>query len=385
MTVDILVGTQWGDEGKGRITDLLAPDYDYVARFNGGDNAGHTVTVDGEIFKLHLIPSGILHDNVVCVLGNGVVINPNTLMAEIVELASRGIIISGNKLRISDKAHLITQDHIDIDIAFNGALGTTNRGIGPAYTDKASRSGKQAASMQKEFWEYVTDTSLELNLALRHGKSILAEGAQGTLLDIDHGTYPYVSSSNSTAGGAITGLGIGPKNVDKVIGVAKSFTTRVGTGAFPTELTTHDDISKAVHLSGNGSNPWDEFGTTTGRPRRIGWLDLVILRYATVINSLTELCLTKLDVLSGLEEIPICVKYTIVNREIDYMLTEALDECTPIYHVMPGWDEDITGIRKMEDLPVNARKYVEFISKDLHIPITLISVGPDRHQVIRSN
>jgi adenylosuccinate synthase len=427
MALDIIVGAQWGDEGKGRITDLLAANVDYVARFSGGDNAGHTVTIGEEIFKLHLMPSGIIHQSVICIIGNGVVINPAVLLREIKQLEERGISVTPDRLKISTAAHLITPAHIALDKAneaFRGdeAIGTTQRGIGPAYSDKTNRQGLRAgllaepenladaihdhiaaknkrlkdkygadpldateiaaqyADYAKWIAPYLANTSLLVNEALEDGRSVLAEGAQGTLLDLDHGTYPFVTSSWPTSGGALIGLGVGPKVVGRVIGVAKAFTTRVGSGPFPCEL---DGLS-AARLRGTGENPWDEYGTTTGRPRRVGWLDLVILKYAGRINGLTEIALTKLDILSGMETLPICVAYDMEGQTIDHF-PNSLDKlalCKPVYEILPGWQEDITGARSLADLPRNACRYIEFVSDFLKLPVSIVSVGPKRSQTI---
>jgi adenylosuccinate synthase len=429
MPLDIVLGTQWGDEGKGHITDLLASGADYVARFSGGDNAGHTVAVGREIFKLHLIPSGIIQKPVICVLGNGVVINPAVLLREINELEARNIKVDPERLKVSQNAHLITPLHIALDAAKEGALGgeaigTTGRGIGPAYTDKATRSGLRAGLMAspetlsdaihdhisdgnrllveilgmepldanniaiqyldyaRRLAPYLADTSRLLNNALTQGRRVLAEGAQGTLLDLDHGTYPFVTSSWPTAGGALTGLGIGPKAVRHIVGVAKAFTSRVGSGPFPCEL----EGDEALRLRGTGDQPWDEYGTTTGRPRRVGWLDTVILRYSAVINSLTHLALTKLDILTGLPKIPVCVAYEFEGERTTHFPTdlETLSRCRPVYEYMNGWEEDISYARTLSDLPENARRYVDFVSEIVGIPIHLISIGPGREQVIKS-
>jgi len=349
MPVTIVIGAQWGDEGKGGTVDSLASKTDIVARFSGGDNAGHTVNVGDEVFKLHLIPSGILHENVVCVMGNGMVINPINLLAEIDRLAAMGVDITPESLYISTRAHIITPAHIALDAASEKArgdesIGTTLRGIGPAYLDKVGRRGIRAGEMYsiENFAEnlenalknankslelqnadtvnvaesvqsyvdaadrlrpFLQDTTYFINRQLKAGAKVLCEGAQGTLLDVDHGSYPFVTSSSPSSGGTLTGLGFGPTHVEKVIGVAKSFSTRVGGGPMPTEL--NDEI--ASHLRGTGENFWDEFGTTTGRARRCGWLDAVMLRYSADINGFTELVLTKLDILSGLDELKIAV------------------------------------------------------------------------------
>ncbi len=427
MPLNIIVGCQWGDEGKGHITDLLAAEADVVARFSGGDNAGHTVAIGDETYKLHLIPSGIIHENVVCLVGNGTVLNPAVFLREMDALADRGVDVGPQRLKISDKAHLITPSHIAIDKAQeinrgSDAIGTTQRGIGPAYTDKARRTGLRAGQMSNKtelanainehiaqhnqtlvsiygadaldsaeiadrFIEYadrlapyLVNGDLLLDEALQAGHSVLAEGAQATLLDIDHGTYPFVTSSSPTAGGALTGLGVGPKQVDRIVGVAKAFTSRVGSGPFPTEL----DGDAATRLRGTGGNPWDEYGTTTGRPRRVGWLDLVILYHARRINSLTDLVVTKLDILSGLKEIPVCVAYDLQGQRIEHIPSDlqTLARCQPIYEVLPGWEKDIMGARQLSDLPVSARQYVDFIANKTGVPVSHISVGPGREQFI---
>lgn len=429
MPLNIIVGTQWGDEGKGHITDLLAASSDVVARFSGGDNAGHTVTIGQDIFQLHLIPSGIIQEDTFCILGNGVVINPSVLIHEMGSLAEKGIDITPDRMVISERAHLITPAHVALDKANELSrgdefIGTTQRGIGPAYTDKAMRIGiragllkepealadaVQASVRQKnveltnlyhaesldgdtiaaEYARYgkilapfVFDTSLLLEESLNQGKSVLAEGAQGTLLDLDHGTYPFVTSSWPTSGGALIGLGVGPKHVDRVVGVAKAFTSRVGSGPFPSELAG----DAATRLRGTGEMPWDEYGTTTGRPRRVGWLDTVILQYANRINSLTELALTKLDILSGLNELPVCVSYDLDGEELRHFPADLalLSNCKPNYKLLPGWKKDITGARKMADLPKAARHYIDLVSEQIGIPVSLVSVGPGREQIIQA-
>ncbi len=427
MPLTIIIGAQWGDEGKGHITDRLAQGAAVVARYSGGDNAGHTVTIGHEVFKLHLIPSGIIHPGVVCLIGNGAVVNPAVLLREMDALAARGIDIGPSRLRLSGGAHLITPGHIALDRAHErergrGAIGTTLRGIGPAYADKARRVGLRAellanpaalattlaghitatndllarvygeepldaaailadyAALAVRLAPHLVDGPALLDETLARGQTVLAEGAQGTLLDLDHGTYPFVTSSSPTAGGAITGLGVGPRAVDRVIGVAKAFTTRVGGGPFPTEL----DGDLAARLRGTGENPWDEFGTTTGRPRRVGWLDLPILRHARRVNSLSDLVLTKLDILSGLAEIPVAVAYDLDGRRRADFPTDlsVLAHCRPIYETLPGWREDITGARRPADLPANARRYVDFIAAAAGVPVSYVSVGPGREQFI---
>ena len=428
MPLDIIIGAQWGDEGKGRVTDLLAAQADIVARYSGGDNAGHTLTIDGEIFKLHLIPSGIIHEGVTCLIGSGVVINPAVFLRELDTLAARGVDVSPERLKISHNAHLITPAHVALDKALEqqrgeGAIGTTQRGIGPAYTDKTSRGGIRAGSLADaedlgdliqahigvknevltkiygaepldasivaaQFTEharriapYLVNGPAFLDAALRNGRSVLAEGAQGTLLDLDHGTYPFVTSSSPTAGGALIGLGVGPKVVGSIVGVTKAFTSRVGSGPFVTELSGET----AVRLRGTGDKPWDEFGTTTGRPRRVGWLDLVMLDHAHRVNSFTELVITKLDILSGIEQLPICVAYELNGKRLDGLPSDlkTLALCQPIYETLPGWEEDIMQIKQWADLPTNAQNYVRYIIETTGIPISYVSIGPNRDQVIQ--
>jgi adenylosuccinate synthase len=427
MPLQIIVGTQWGDEGKGRIVDWFAGRADVNARFNGGDNAGHTVTVGARIFKLHLIPSGIIHPGMVAMLGNGMVINPNSLFDEMDRLAGLGIQISPQRLRISHAAHLITPAHQALDKALESArgkdsIGTTGRGIGPAYTDKATRRGLRVADMLAadfcervgehvaetnqllglygapaldpaavcaQFREYaerlkpfIADTSLELDAALQAGKTILVEAAQGTLLDLDFGTYPFVTSSSTTAPGALTGLGLGlgAARQARVIGVAKAFQTRVGAGPFPSELSGE----MATRLRGSGSNPWDEFGTTTGRARRVGWLDGVLLRYAVRINGIDELTVTKLDVLSGMESLRLCTAYRRNGSPVTDLPfgPSDLSPYEPVYEELDGWQEQVGTIRKWSDLPAAARVYLERIESLAGIPIRLVSVGPEREQVV---
>jgi len=428
MPLKILVGTQWGDEGKGRIVDLLSAQSDIVARFNGGDNAGHTVTVTEHTFKLHLIPSGIIHPHTLGILGNGLVINPKSLISEMEMLRDSGVQVTPQRLKISYAAHLITPGHITLDRAREAALGkgqigTTGRGIGPAYTDKVSRKGlrlidmldpagfeaKLQQHMQKvnfdlSFYfqiapmavepiikdylgyaevlrDYIVDTGALLDEALAEGKSVLAEGAQGMLLDVDHGSYPFVTSSNVTATGVFNGLGIGICPVDQVIGATKAFQSRVGAGPFPTEL----DGDMATRLRGTGAKPWDEFGTTTGRPRRVGWLDGVLLRYARRINGLTRLVLTKLDVLSGLPEIKVCTAYQDKAGNLHKTPPtgiSGLEAFTPVFETVPGWQEDLTGVRNWEDLPKNAQEYIRFVEQVSGVKVMLASVGPERSQVV---
>ncbi|MBC7249316.1 MAG: adenylosuccinate synthase [Anaerolineae bacterium] len=423
MPAIAVIGAQWGDEGKGKITDMLAAESDVVARYGGGDNAGHTVVVGNDTFKLHLVPSGILYPRVVCVLGGGMVVNPRRLLQEMDELAARGVDVSARRLLLSNRAHLILPYHIALDGAAErsrgqSALGTTKRGIGPAYADKAARSGIRAGEMldpaafaervraavltknelltrvygqeplspeeiAAEYREYalrlrshLADTSAFLVEALREGKQLLCEGAQGTLLDLDHGTYPYVTSSYPTVGGALIGLGLGPQHLTRILGVTKAYQTRVGAGPFPTEL--HDDTGD--HLVEVGH----EYGTTTGRRRRTGWLDAVALRYAVQVNGLSELALTKLDVLTGLNPLRIAVAYMCDGETWDHFPADvrALARCQPVYEELPGWEEDISGARTFEELPQEARDYVTRIEELAGVPATLISVGPEREQTI---
>jgi adenylosuccinate synthase len=435
MPINIIIGAQWGDEGKGRITDLLSKEAQVVARYSGGDNAGHTVTVAGpdgasQIFKLHLLPSGVVQPGSAGVLGNGMVINPQRLLAEMEQLSQLGLDVSAERIKISAGAHLITPAHLALDQAdeiaragAGGKIGTTGRGIGPAYTDKIARRGLRAELLldpprlsravaehtrqtnltlekvhglapldpeataetylgyARRLAPYITDTSLYLYRRLKENATVLAEGAQGTLLDIDHGTYPFVTSSSPCTGGVFTGLGIGPQFVGRVIGVAKAFQTRVGEGPFPTEAFG----AEAERLRGTGANPWDEFGTTTGRPRRCGWLDLVLLRYAIRVNGLTELALTKLDVLSGLERVRLCVAYIRADgqRCDDLPLGPAdLSPFSPVYEDLPGWMEDLGRARRLADLPAAARNYLQRIETLTGVRISLISVGPEREQIV---
>jgi adenylosuccinate synthase len=426
MTATILVGAQWGDEGKGRVADWLAAESDVVARYAGGDNAGHTVVVGEKVYKLHLIPSGILHEQVVCVLGNGMVVNPVNLVREMDELERAGVAVTPERLVISTRAHIITPAHIALDAASEkargkDAIGTTLRGIGPAYLDKTGRKGLRAGDMVdvETFAEqlvqrieaanaviaeqgmeplepqqaaeaylqaahrlrpFLRDTSIYLNERLQQGATVLCEGAQGTMLDVDHGDYPFVTSSSPTSGGALIGLGIGPGWVNRVVGVAKCFSTRVGSGPMPTEL----EGELGDRLRGTGANFWDEFGTTTGRPRRCGWFDGPVVRYAALVNGFTEMVITKLDVLSGFETLNLCVGYTVDGRELatpPETLAE-LNRAQPIYETLPGWSEDISGVRRWADLPANARAYLARIETLLGVPVKTVSVGPERDQLV---
>jgi len=429
MSAIIVVGTQWGDEGKGRVVDALARSAKIIARFNGGDNAGHTVICKGLTLKLHLMPSGILYQDATCLIGAGVVVNPELLTAEMDELIELGVDVGTSHLKLSAAAHIILPTHRALDGAREeargqSAIGTTRRGIGPAYADKADRVNLRAGDMArpeqfatqvaegvrahnrhldkrygaptlspediaarycacaKRLAPHLADGSALVGEALEAGETVLCEGAQGLLLDLDHGTYPYVTSSSTTAGGALVGLGFGPRHVSRVVGVAKSFTTRVGAGPFPTELS--GEIGD--QLRGTGENQWDEYGTTTGRPRRCGWLDAVILRYAARVNGLDELALTKLDILSGLERIKIAVAYERNGERTEHFPVEfgleELAQWKPIYEDLPGWSEDITEVRRREDLPPAAQNYVARVEEWVGVPITLISVGPERSQKI---
>lgn len=419
MSSVVVVGTQWGDEGKGKITDFLSENAEVIARYQGGDNAGHTIKFDGVTYKLHLIPSGIFYKEKISVIGNGVVVNPKSLVKELSYLKEHGV--STDNLRISDRAHVILPYHIKLDQLQEDAkgenkIGTTIKGIGPAYMDKAARVGIRVADLLdkeifaerlrinledknkqfvkmydseplnfeeifEEYYEYgqqikqyVTDTSVILNDALDAGKRVLFEGAQGVMLDIDQGTYPFVTSSNPVAGGVTIGSGVGPSKINKVVGVCKAYTSRVGDGPFPTELfdETGDRIREIGH----------EYGTTTGRPRRVGWFDSVVMRHSKRVSGITNLSLNCLDVLSGLDTVKICVAYEL-NGEKIYHYPASLKElsaCTPIYEELPGWQEDITGCQTIEELPENARKYLHRISELVGVRISTFSVGPDRSQ-----
>jgi len=419
MSVRIIVGAQWGDEGKGKIVDMLAAESDVVARYQGGANAGHTLVVDGRKYVLHLIPAGILHPGVVCVIGNGVVIDPVALMEEIALLESFGISMEG-RLKISHKAHLIMPYHKLLDALQekDQNVGTTGRGIGPAYADKYNRSGIRIVDLldrstlaeklrrsieQKNDWfrkvydapeldldravaeyidfdrtidGYVTDTAEYLNDAWRSGKRLLLEGAQGALLDIDHGTYPFVTSSSPTSGGACTGLGLPPTAITGVIGVTKAYATRVGAGPFPTELL--DETGQSLRREGA------EFGATTGRPRRCGWLDLVALRYAAMINGITDIVLTKLDVLNAFDEIRTCVGYELDGRPLRHFPSDCaqLEKLTPVYETHPGWKGPLAGCSTWDDLPLQAKEYVGFIERFVNAPVSSIGIGPGREEVI---
>ena len=417
MPTTVVIGAQWGDEGKGKITDHLSEQADMVVRYQGGNNAGHTIVVDDEKFVLTLIPSGVLYPTVTPVIGNGCVIDPAVLLAEMDTLAERGI--DPSRVQLSSNAHLIMPYHRKLDAVMERFLGrqqigTTKRGIGPAYMDKFSRHGirvqdlfdpkifeekLQAALKDKNrvltkvynqlpmdpepiadeylvmadrLYPHVTDTSLSIWEAIRDGRSVLFEGAQGTLLDIDHGTYPFVTSSNPTAGGAATGSGIGPRAIDSVVGVVKAYISRVGSGPFPTELE-NDIGEKMVEIGG-------EFGTVTGRRRRCGWLDGVALRYAVRVNSMSEIALTKLDVLSNFETLRVAVAYDSLDQRYTEFPRQqrVLYNCRPVYEELPGWNSDISEVREYADLPAAARRYVEYVEELAGVPITTVSIGPSR-------
>ncbi|HEX6501342.1 MAG TPA: adenylosuccinate synthase [Micromonosporaceae bacterium] len=422
MPAIVLVGAQWGDEGKGKVTDVLGARVDYVVRYQGGNNAGHTVvTPDGEKYALHLLPSGVLTPGCTPVIGNGVVVDPKVLISELDGLTGRGVDVS--RLLISADAHLIMPHHRALDKVVerylgSSRIGTTGRGIGPAYGDKVARMGIRvqdlldpgilrqklelvlreknqvlvkvynrkaidAAAVVEEYLyyaerlrPYIADTRLVLGKALEEGRTVLLEGAQATLLDVDHGTYPFVTSSNPTAGGACVGSGVPPTRITRVIGVAKAYTTRVGSGPFPTEL--FDD--NGAHLRKVGA----EYGTTTGRERRCGWFDAVVARYAVRVNGVTDLVVTKLDVLSGLEKVPICVGYEVDGERLSEMpMTQtAFHHATPVYEELDGWWEDITKARRFEDLPANAQRYIERIEELSGTRVSVVGVGPGRDENI---
>lgn len=421
MAAVVLIGAQWGDEGKGKITDFLAEKADMVVRYQGGNNAGHTVVADGKEFKLHLIPSGILYSDKTCVIGNGLVVDPAVLLEELSYLKERGVktgtlLISGNAQVIMPYHRIL--DGLEEDARGENKIGTTKRGIGPCYMDKTARIGIRISDLldPEEFAQklkrnlqeknnlltkiynasplefqpiydeylrygeqllsFVTDSSLIIDQTVQMGQKVLFEGAQGTLLDLDHGTYPYVTSSHPIAGGACVGAGVGPSRINKVVGVVKAYTTRVGEGPFPTELL--DEIGEKIRETGH------EFGTTTGRARRCGWFDAVIARYAVRVSGISDFAVTKLDVLTGLDKVKICVGYR-VNGEILYEFPQsqkAFKQCQPVYEEVPGWQEDITNIRRFEDLPENARNYIRRIEELTEVPATLVAVGPGREQTI---
>ncbi len=420
MSVSVLVGSQWGDEGKGKIVDILSDRFDIVARYQGGANAGHTIQIGDKQYILHLIPSGILREDVKCVIGNGVVIDPKALLEEIDFLRKNNFDIEG-RLFISHNAHLIMPYHKLLDsISESGSqkIGTTGRGIGPCYYDKYARKGikivdllnrdelekkirqnleeknnllkkvynhdeldveaiiKEYTAFDEEIDQYITDVAALLNNAITDNKNILMEGAQGALLDVDHGTYPYVTSSNPTSGGACIGTGVPPTAISSVIGIVKAYTTRVGLGPFPTELT--DETGENIRKWGA------EFGATTGRPRRCGWFDAFLVKYSTMINGIQDAAITKLDVLSGLKELKVCVAYEINGQKLKYFPTSVsrLDSVTPVYETLPGWDQDISGITEYDDLPSETKSYLDFVSKECGFKNSIVSVGPRRKETI---
>mgnify|MGYP001816851319 FL=1 len=420
MPASVIVGLQWGDEGKGKAVDLLSETVDMVVRFQGGDNAGHTVIVGDEVFKLHLVPSGVLHGHITPVIGNGVVVNPRTLISEMDMLAQRAIDTS--RIRVSRAAHVIMPYHIALDGAAEAHLsgneiGTTRRGIGPTYADRAWRAGvrmedlldpaalrrrlsmvlpernailhqsygqpgfdidellEEAATWAQRLRPHIVDTTNLVQDALAEGRHVILEGAQGTLLDLDHGTYPFVTSSNPIAGGACTGGGVGPLQIDHVLGIIKAYSTRVGSGPFPTELD--DDAGRYLLEKGH------EFGTTTGRQRRCGWLDAVPLRYSVAVNSVSDLMVNKLDILSGLQELRIATSYEVDGTEARWPLPIVdLERARPVYEVFRGWDEDISGARSLDDLPANAIAFIDAIERAAGAPVAIVSVGPERSQTI---
>ncbi|WP_042352948.1 adenylosuccinate synthase [Bacillus massiliigorillae] len=419
MSSVVVVGTQWGDEGKGKITDFLSEHAEVVARYQGGNNAGHTIKFNGETYKLHLIPSGIFNSEKICVIGNGMVVDPKALLTELKYLHDRGI--TTDNLRISNRAHVILPYHLKLDEVEedrkgDNKIGTTKKGIGPAYMDKAARMGirmadlldrevfeeklahnlKEKNRLLEKFYEvegfkledildeyyeygqqiqhYVCDTAVVLNDALDEGRRVLFEGAQGVMLDIDQGTYPFVTSSNPVAGGVTIGSGVGPTKINHVVGVCKAYTSRVGDGPFPTEL--FDEVGHQIREVGR------EYGTTTGRPRRVGWFDSVVVRHARRVSGITDLSLNSIDVLTGLETVKICVAYRYGDQVIEEYPANLriLSKCEPIYEELPGWTEDITGVKTLGELPANARHYIERVSQLTGIPLTTFSVGPDRNQ-----
>ncbi len=420
MSVDVLLGLQWGDEGKGKIVDVLTPEYKVVARFQGGPNAGHTLEFEGIKHVLHTIPSGIFRKGITNIVGNGVVIDPVTLKKEIDALKKLNVDINAS-LYISRKAHLIIPTHRLLDAASESnkgteKIGSTLRGIGPTYMDKTGRNGLRVGDIEspdfKNRYEKLKNKHLQLlsqmdfsqdlteseasffegielmrtlnfvdsehfiNQAIQNNQPILAEGAQGSLLDIDFGSYPFVTSSNTITAGACTGLGIAPRHIGKVYGIFKAYCTRVGSGPFPTELL--EETGEAIRKAGN------EFGSTTGRPRRCGWLDLPALKYAIMINGVTDLIMTKPDVLSGFKTIKVCTHYEIRGKKIDYMPFDIVNETViPVFIDLPGWQQDLTGIATEKEFPTELSKYIDYLEKELNVPVSIISVGPDRKQTIR--
>jgi len=420
MSVDVLLGLQWGDEGKGKIVDVLTPEYNVVARFQGGPNAGHTLEFEGIKHVLHTIPSGIFRKGITNIVGNGVVIDPVTLKKEIDALKKMNVDINAS-LFISRKAHIIIPTHRLLDAASEShkgkeKIGSTLRGIGPTYMDKTGRNGlrvgdiespdfnnryeklknkhlqildqmnhdKDLSELEGPFFEGIelmrtlnfVDSEHVINQSILQNKTILAEGAQGSLLDIDFGSYPFVTSSNTITAGACTGLGVAPKHIGKVFGIFKAYCTRVGSGPFPTEL--NDETGEALRKAGN------EFGATTGRPRRCGWLDLPALKYAIMINGVTDLIMTKPDVLSGFSSIKVCTHYIVNGKKMDYMPFDIVNETAePVYIDLPGWQKDLTGIVNEKDFPAELSQYIIYLEKELNVPVSIVSVGPDRKQTIR--
>ncbi len=419
----VVVGTQWGDEGKGKVVDLLTAKADMVVRFQGGANAGHTLVVEGKQFIFHIIPSGILYDGKKCFIGNGLVVDPEVLLEEIESLGKSGITVDSKRLSLSDKVHIIMPYHKAIDMAKEaakgeGKIGTTGRGIGPCYEDKVARTGIRAVdftdvevleekiranlkeknlvltklldaeplevepilekylSLAETLTPYIKDVSIELDQALKGGGKILFEGAQGTHLDIDHGTYPFVTSSNPVAGNACAGAGVGPNQLHHILGIVKAYTTRVGAGPFATEL--EDETGDYIQKQGN------EFGATTGRRRRCGWLDLVVVKDSARLNGLSSLAVTKLDVLTGLKQLKICIGYEIDGEQVESRPAsmKKMAKCKPVYKEMPGWDEDITQTRQVDQLPANALAYIKTIEEITGVPVSIISVGPGREETI---
>ncbi|WP_425059397.1 Adenylosuccinate synthetase [Sporomusa carbonis] len=421
MSSVVVIGTQWGDEGKGKIVDFLAEKADVVVRYQGGNNAGHTVVVDGTEFKLHLLPSGILYSGKTCVVGNGVVVDPAVMLKELKGMQDKGIDTSG--LKVSNRAHVIMPyhrllDEVEEESRGDRKIGTTKRGIGPCYMDKNSRAGIRMVDLmdeeefcsklefnleaknhllkavygvegfdyeqvKQEYLEYarqlkpyVTDTAAVLHDAIKTGKKVLFEGAQATLLDLDHGTYPYVTSSHPIAGGACIGAGVGPTQINKVVGVVKAYTTRVGEGPFPTEL--HDEVGQTIRERGH------EYGTTTGRPRRCGWLDACVVRYAGYVSGIDYMAITRLDILDGLKTLKICTGYKYKGQLLNEFPAslKVLAQVEPVYEELPGWDEPTSSVRRYEDLPVNARRYIERLREVSGIAVGIVSVGPGRDQTI---
>jgi len=419
MKVDVLLGLQWGDEGKGKVVDVLTPKYDIIARFQGGPNAGHTLEFDGIKHVLHTIPSGIFHDGVSNVVGNGVVIDPVVLKKEVDALVEMGVDVN-KKMFVSKKAHLILPTHRLIDAASEQAkgkekIGSTLKGIGPTYMDKTGRNGLRVGdlflpnfqeryhklvekhkeilrhhdfdydlpSLEKEFYKgvdllkslTVIDSEHYINDAIKNGKTVLAEGAQGALLDVDFGSYPFVTSSNTTSAGTCTGLGVAPNKVGEVFGIFKAYCTRVGSGPFPTEL--HDEVGEKLRKAGH------EFGATTGRPRRCGWIDLPALKYAIMINGVTQLIMMKADVLDAFETIKICTHYDVDGERIDYMPYDIVStEVKPVYKEIRGWKTDLTKLSSINEIPQALNEYIEYLEQELSVPITIVSVGPDRTQTL---